>query len=148
MVGTTPPPDIPEESPTPPIIVDEIDCDWVEVGEGDRVAESSFVAGAVKYSIVEVTDAKPILLLLGVTVPTTNLVGDRLGVFVALGDMEGEAPFERDDVGDAVTVRLLDAVLEKETVGDKLELTVTEADGVVVGVHEEEGVIDIVTLSV
>ncbi len=61
---------------------------------------------------------------------------------------EGEAPFVNDDVGDAVTVILLVAVLEKEVVGDELDVTVTELDEEVVGVHDEEDVIDIVTLSV
>ncbi len=61
---------------------------------------------------------------------------------------EGEAPFESDDVGDAVTVPLLVEVLENEFVGDELEVTVPELDEVAVGVGEEEDVIDIVTLSV
>ena len=62
--------------------------------------------------------------------------------------MEGEEPLDNDDVGDAVTVKLLDAVLEKEVVAVMLDVTVPEADGVVEDVSEEEGVIDIVTLSV
>ena len=61
---------------------------------------------------------------------------------------EGEAPFERDDVGDAVTVIELVGVLEKEAVRDELEVTVPEADVVADGVREDEDVIDIVTLSV
>ena len=62
--------------------------------------------------------------------------------------MEGEAPFDNDDVGDAVRVILLVAVLEKEDVGDELDVTVPEADVVADDVREEEDVIDIVTLSV
>ena len=61
---------------------------------------------------------------------------------------EGEAPFERDDVGDAVTVIELVDVLEKEAVRDELDVTVPEADVVADGVREDEDVIDIVTLSV
>ena len=86
---------------------------------------------------------KLLLLLL-----TIKPVGDRLGVLELLGDMEGEAPFDNDDVGDAVTVILVDAVLESEAVAVLLDVKVPEADGVVVGVGEEEDVIDIVTLSV
>ncbi len=62
--------------------------------------------------------------------------------------IEGEAPFVNDDVGDAVTVILLVAVLEKEDVKDELEVTVLEDDVVADGVHVEEDVIDIETLSV
>ena len=82
------------------------------------------------------------------TVPTTNPAGDRLGVFVPLGDMEGDVPIDNDDVGDAVTVILLDAVLENEAVAVILDVAVPEDDGVVEEVGEEEDVIDIVTLSV
>ena len=82
-----------------------------------------------------------------VTVPMT-LLGDLRGVFDELGVIEGEDPIESDAVGDAVTVILLVAVLEYEVVNEELEVSVTEADGVVVGVGEEEDVIDIVTLSV
>ena len=71
-----------------------------------------------------------------------------LGDFEGLGVIEGEEPFESDDVGDAVTVILLVAVLEKEAVNEVVELTVPEADCVADGVREEEDVIDIVTLSV
>ena len=63
-------------------------------------------------------------------------------------DTEGEEPNESDAVGDAVTVILLVAVLEKEAVRDELDVTVPELDEVAVGVCEEEDVIDIVTLSV
>ncbi len=62
--------------------------------------------------------------------------------------MDGEAPFDNVAVGDAVTVTLLVAVLEKEAVNEVVELTVPEADCVADGVREEEEVIDIVTLSV
>jgi len=62
--------------------------------------------------------------------------------------MDGEEPFDNDAVGDAVTVALLVLVLETEIVNEEVELTVPKADGVVVGVREEEDVIDIVTLSV
>ena len=81
------------------------------------------------------------------TVPT-NPLDDLLGVFDELEVIEGEVPFDNDDVGDAVTVIELDAVLENEAVRDVLDVTVANADGVVVGVREEEDVIDIVTLSV
>ena len=62
--------------------------------------------------------------------------------------MEGDVPIDNDDVGDAVTVILLVAVLEKEAVGDELDVIVPEADDVVEDVGEEDGVIDIVMLSV
>ena len=62
--------------------------------------------------------------------------------------MEGEEPLDNDDVGDAVTVILLDAVLEKDVVAVMLDVTVPEADGVVEDVGEEEGVNDIVMLPV
>ena len=62
--------------------------------------------------------------------------------------MDGEEPFDNVAVGDAVTVTLLVAVLEKEAVNEVVELTVPEADCVADGVREEEEVIDIVTLSV
>ncbi len=62
--------------------------------------------------------------------------------------MDGEEPFDNDEVGDAETVALLVLVLETEIVNEEVELTVPKADGVVVGVREEEDVIDIVTLSV
>ncbi len=62
--------------------------------------------------------------------------------------IEGEAPIDSDDVGDAVTVILLVAVLEKDAVKDELEVTVLEDDVVADGVRVEEDVIDIVTLSV
>ena len=71
------------------------------------------------------------------------LVGD-LGEL----DMDGEESLDNDEVGDAVTVTLLVAVLEKETVNELVELTVPAADVVADGVREEEEVIDIVTLSV
>ena len=62
--------------------------------------------------------------------------------------MEGEAPFEREDVGDAETVILLVAVLDNEAVAVILDVTVPEPDEEAVGVREEDDVIDIVTLSV
>jgi hypothetical protein len=62
--------------------------------------------------------------------------------------MDGEEPFDNDEVGDAVTVTLLVAVLETETVNEVVELTVPAADVVADGVRVEEEVIDIVTLSV
>ncbi len=68
--------------------------------------------------------------------------------FEVLGEIEGEAPFESDDVGDEVKVIELDDVLEKEAVVDELDVTVLEAEVVADGVREEEDVIDIVTLSV
>ena len=71
-----------------------------------------------------------------------------LGVLEVLDVTEGEAPIDSDDVGDAVTVILLVAVLEKDDVKDELDVTVIELDEEVVGVDEEEDVIDIVTLSV
>ena len=61
---------------------------------------------------------------------------------------EGEAPLVNDEVGDDVKVIELVDVLEKEAVRDKLDVTVTELDEEVVGVDEEEDVIDIVALSV
>jgi hypothetical protein len=70
-----------------------------------------------------------------------------LGDFEGLGVIEGEEPFDNDDVGDAVTVILLVAVLEKEAVNEELDVTVLELDDEAVGVGEEEDVIDIVTLS-
>ncbi len=71
-----------------------------------------------------------------------------LGVLEVLDVTEGEAPFDNDDVGDAVTVTLLVVVLEKEAVREELDVTVPVADVVADGVREEEEVIDIVTLSV
>jgi len=47
-----------------------------------------------------------------------------------------------------VTVVELVGVLENEIVGEGLDVIVSEADGVVEDVGEEEDVIDIVTLSV
>jgi len=47
-----------------------------------------------------------------------------------------------------VTVAELVVVLENETVGVVLDVTVLELEDVAVGVSEEEDVIDIVTLSV
>jgi hypothetical protein len=88
-----------------------------------------------------------VLLVVSVTVPT-NPLEDLLGVFDELAVIEGVEPFDNDDVGDAVTVFELDAVLDNEAVNEELDVTVPEADGVVVGVREEEDVIDIVTLSV
>ena len=61
---------------------------------------------------------------------------------------EGEAPFVNDEVCDAVIVKLLAVVLEKEAVREELDITVPVADVVADGVREEEEVIDIVTLSV
>ena len=104
------------------------------------------MTGAVPPYSVDVTVVTP--LLIAVTVLTTDPVGVRLGVFVALGDIEGEEPFDKEDVGDAVTVILLVAVLEKEAVGDELDVIVPEADDVIEDVGEEDGVIDIVMLSV
>ena len=127
------------------------DCEIVDdsesVGKPSRVVVGVVVAAAVIF-VIDIVASVVCVLLFAETVLTTNPLGDRLGLFVALGDMEGEEPLDSDDVGDAVTVILLVAVLEKEAVGDELELTVPEADGVVVGVREEEGVIDIVALSV
>ena len=75
-------------------------------------------------------------------------MGDKLDHFEVLGEIEGEEPFDSDEVGDDVKVNELVAVLENEFVGDKLEVAVPDADGVVEDVGEEEDVIDIVTLSV
>jgi hypothetical protein len=75
----------------------------------------------------------------------TNPLG---GVFDGLDVIEGDDPFDNDDVGEAVTVIRLVAVLEYEDVRDELEVTVLEDDVVADGVREEEDVIDIVTLSV
>ena len=61
---------------------------------------------------------------------------------------EGEVPIESDDVGVAVTVIELVAVLDNEAVSVILDVTVLELDEEAVGVGEEEDVIDIVTLSV
>ena len=72
----------------------------------------------------------------------------RLDNFEVLDVIEGEEPIDNDDVGEAVTVTLLVAVLEKEAVGVKLDVTVPDADVVADGVRDEEDVIDIVTLSV
>ena len=71
----------------------------------------------------------------------------RLDNFEVLDVIEGEEPIDNDDVGEAVTVTLLVAVLEKEAVGVKLDVTVPDADVVADGVRDEEDVIDIVTLS-
>ena len=62
--------------------------------------------------------------------------------------MDGEEPFDNEEVGDAVTVMLLVAVLEYEAVENELDVTVPELDEEAVGVGEEEDVIDIVPLSV
>ena len=51
-------------------------------------------------------------------------------------------------MGDAVTVIELVAVFEKEAVGEELDVVVSDDDGVVEGVGEEDDVIDIVMLSV
>jgi len=74
-------------------------------------------------------------------------VGDKLDHFEVLGVMEGDAPFDNDDVGDDVKVNELVAVLEKEAVVDELDVTVIEAEVVADGVRVEEDVIVIVTLS-
>ena len=74
--------------------------------------------------------------------------GRALGDLDELDEIEGEEPFDNDDVGEAVIVTLLVDVLEKETVGDELDVIVPEADVVADDVDEEEDVIDIVTLSV
>ena len=71
-----------------------------------------------------------------------------LGVLEVLDVTEGEAPLVKDEVGEDVKVTELVDVLEKETVREELDVTVTELDEEVVGVGEEEDVIDIVTLSV
>ncbi len=71
-----------------------------------------------------------------------------LGVLEVLDVTEGEAPLVNDDVGDAVTVLLLVAVLEKEDDKDEVDVIVPVALIVADGVQEEEDVIDIVTLSV
>ena len=94
-------------------------------------------------------------VLVGVaTVESDMLVGDTMlelfgfGVKDELGVLEGEVPTDNDEVGDDVKVVLLEAVIEKEGVRDELEVTVGNADGVAVGVRDDEAVIDIVTLSV
>ena len=71
-----------------------------------------------------------------------------LGVLEVLDVTEGEAPLVNDEVGDDVKVIELVDDLEKEAVRDELDVTVTELDEEVVGVDEEEDVIDIVALSV
>ena len=111
------------------------------VGEGDLVDDSESVGNPSFIDIVCV------LLIIIVTVPLTPL-GDLLGVFDELGVIEGEVPFDNDDVGEAVTVVELVAVLDNETVGVVLDVTVPELDEEAVGVREEDDVIDIVTLSV
>ncbi len=82
-----------------------------------------------------------------VTLLFIALAASTLGVLEVLDVTEGEAPFDNDDVGDAVTVILLVAVLENEDVKDELDVIVPVALIVADGVREDEDVIDIVTLS-
>ena len=72
---------------------------------------------------------------------------DELDVRDELDVTEGEAPFDKDDVGDAVTVIELLDVFENEDVAVILDVTVLDAEDVIVGVGEEVDVIDIVMLS-
>ncbi len=73
---------------------------------------------------------------------------DVFGVKDELGVLEGEVPTDNDDVGEAVIVTLLVAVIEKDGVRDELDVIVLDDDVVADGVHVEEDVMDIVTLSV
>ena len=72
---------------------------------------------------------------------------DELDVRDELDVTEGEAPIDKDDVGDAVTVIELLDVFENEDVAVILDVTVLDAEDVIVGVGEEVDVIDIVMLS-
>jgi hypothetical protein len=112
-------------------------------GDGDSVAVESTVVIVLDTYIDDVIIGETLLLVLfAPPPPPTPPFRD------GLGEIEGDDPFDNDDVGEAVTVVELVAVLENEFVGDKLEVTVPDADGVVEDVGEEEDVIDIVTLSV
>ena len=110
-------------------------------GDGDSVAVES-LGETTAAAVVIVLDTYIDDIILGETLlPVATPLRDGLGV------IEGETYFDNDDVGEAVTVTLLVAVLEKEAVGVELDVIVPELDVVADGVRDEEDVIDIVTLS-
>jgi hypothetical protein len=112
-------------------------------GDGDNVAVESTVVIVLDTYIDDIIIGETLLRLLFVPPPPpTPPLRD------GLGEIEGDDPFDNDDVGEAVAVVELVAVFDNEAVGVVLDVTVLELEDVAVGVDDEEEVIDIVTLSV
>ena len=129
-------------SPLTPIPAPSAVLSLFREGDGDSVVVESTAVLVLDTYINDVIIGETLLPVLSVPPPApTPPLRDGLGV------IEGEEYFDNDDVGEAVTVTLLVAVLEKEAVGVELDVIVPDADVVADGVRDEEDVIDIVTLS-
>ena len=107
-------------------------------GDGDSVAVESLCETWTTATVVTALDTVVVLYLYRfetMLLPVASPLSSELAV------AEGEAPFDSDDVGDAVTVTLPVAVIEIEAVGDAVTVTLPELD-------DEKDVIDIMPLSV
>ena len=108
--------------------------DSVTVGEPDMVEEAVAVA-------LEVPD--PVRVAVGVAVPVVVALGDALGVVLPLKetllDKEGEAPDDKEAVGEALNVLLLVVVGEDVLKEEAVPLHVAEGVGVGVRVSDAVG---------